>query len=175
MATKAEVAAWSDRIYNAARNGTPRNREGLPVVLSGLLVAQARHETGEFSSNHFLQSNNAFGYSYFPSSDWQIGSGGLADNGLRVAKYASIEDSTREIVDWIFRRVAEGKFPKDLSSIGTPEQYAQLLKDSNYYGDTVKNYAAGLRRFFTDLPAFPFGVLFIGGLLFWLIYYKKLN
>jgi len=171
MATQAQITAWSQRIFDAAMKGTPTNPKGLPVILSGLLVAQARHETGNFSSTHFLQSNNAFGYSYVPGGTWQTGPGSIADNGQPVAKYRSVEDSTREIVDWIYRRVEQGIFPKDLNEIVTPEQYATLLKKAGYYQDTISNYTNGLIRFFADLPPTAgFGLLLLTAIVFYIFY-----
>lgn len=150
MATQAEITDYSNRIYNTAIKGTPTNPQGLPPFLALLLVSQAKHETGDFSSNAFVQDNNAFGYSYVPGAQWQAGAGIIADNGQPVAKYASLENSVGELIDWIYRRVKEGKFPANLNTITSPQQYAQLLKDAGYYGDTVQNYTAGLVRWLTD-------------------------
>jgi len=148
MPTQSEIQDFSYRIRSAAIVGTDKNPKGVPPVLADLIVAQAKHETGNFSSRAFLQDNNAFGYSYVAGAYWQIGPGIIADNGQPVARYASIEDSTAEIVDWIYRRIAEGKFPANLNDITTPDQYARLLKGAGYYGDTVSNYLEGLRRWF---------------------------
>jgi flagellum-specific peptidoglycan hydrolase FlgJ len=121
---------------------------GIPDALSRLMVAQAAHETGDFTSNFFKRYNNAFGYSYVKGAKWQLPEPGtIADNGLPIAAYASVENSTMEVVDWIKRRVNEGKFPA-LNTITSPEQYAQLLKSAGYYGDTVSNYLRGLKRYF---------------------------
>lgn len=137
-----------ERIFNQAVKGTDYNK-GLPNTLASLLIAQSKHETGNFTSSFFKKFNNAFGYSYFPGSNYQTGSiGPLADNGKPIADYWSLEDSVKEVIDWIYRRVNEGKFPKNLSDIKTPEQYAALLKSAGYYGDTLQNYTAGLKRFF---------------------------
>lgn len=128
----------------------------MPAQLSYLMVAQARHETGDFTSNFFRKYNNAFGYTY-SGSKYQIGRGDIADNGYNIAAYASVADSTKEIADWIKRRQAEGIFPQDLSTIQTPEQYAQLLKARNYFGDTLANYTAGIKRYFSNNPAIAAG------------------
>lgn len=133
-------------IYRAARAGTANN-PGLPVALSWLLVAQAKHETGNFTSNFFKRYNNAFGYSYYPASPYQIGAGTVADNGLKIAAYSNLQDSVKELIDWLYRRLREGKLP-NLQAITTPEQYAAALKGAGYYGDTLQNYTAGLKRFF---------------------------
>lgn len=138
--------------------------KGLPDLLSAFIVAQAKHETGNFTSNAFTRYNNAFGYSY-TGSKYQTGKGLIADNGQPVAAYASVKDSTFEIADWIGRRVGEGKFPIDLNTIRTPDQYAQLLKAAGYYGDTVANYSNGLRYWFESLDLKNIAVVGGGGLL----------
>lgn len=138
-----------ETIYNTARSGSPVN-PGLPPALAYLLVAQSKHETGNYSSNFFKKYNNAFGYSYVPGGRYQSGSGSVADNGQPIAAYPTLENSVYEMIDWIYRRRSEGKFPQDLSQVTTPEQYAQLLKDSGYYGDSLANYLAGLKRFFLN-------------------------
>lgn len=143
---------YAARIRAAALTGTPTNPKGVPPILADLLVAQSKHETGDYTSRAFTLDNNAFGYTYVSGGRWQIGPGIIADNGEPVAKYASIEDSTAEIVDWIYRRINEGTFPANLGDITTPERYAQLLKDAGYYGDTVSNYLRGLKRWFQENP-----------------------
>jgi uncharacterized FlgJ-related protein len=168
-----------DRIFNQALKGTNFNK-GLPPVLSSLLVAQAAHETGNFTSNFFTKYNNAFGYSFVPGGYYQSGSGTIADNGQPIAAYRSIEDSTKEVIDWIYRRVKENKFPADLYTITDPLQYATLLKNAGYYVDTLTNYAAGLKRFFTAVqsqlekpPAKAFTLIALGLLFYWILKKKK--
>lgn len=148
--TQADVNRYSSQIFNQARAGTGVN-PGLPVTLANLVVAQARHETGSFTSNAFVKHNNAFGYSYVAGGKYQTGPGLVADNGQPVANYATLNNSVKELVDWIYRRRKEGKFPQDLATIKTPEEYASLLKGSNYFGDTISNYLKGLQSFFKDL------------------------
>lgn len=141
--------SFADRIYSQALQGSPYN-PGVPDAVARLMVAQARHETGDFTSNLFRRYNNAFGYAYYAPSNYQTGPGSIADNGQAIAAYRSVEDSTNEVIDWLYRRVRQGRFP-DLNTISTPEQYAAALKAAAYYGDTVENYLRGLKRFF--LPA----------------------
>lgn len=128
---------YDERIYNAAL------ADGMPAALSMLIVAQARHETGGYTSNVFTRCNNAFGYKYVGQrlSTGPCTSSPELDN---YAGYSSIENSTHEITGWIKRRQNEGVFPSNLNEITTAEQYAQLLKAAGYYGDTFTNYANGL-------------------------------
>jgi len=151
-------------IYNQAIKGT-NNNPGLPVSLANLLVSQAKHETGNFTSNFFKNYNNAFGYSYNQNSSYQIAPGTIADNGIKIAAYRNIADSTKEVIDWIYRRVNDGSFPKNLNTIVSPEQYVLLLKKAGYFTDTITNYLTGLKKYFTQvLQIFekPTALVFLG-------------
>ena len=182
MATASQIANYSQRIYNTALAGTPDTPKGLPPVLAAILISQAKHESGNFSSSAFVDGNNAFGYTYVPGAKWQTTTPGrIADNGQPLATYASLEDSTREVVDWIHRRQKEGKFPIDLTAITNTDQYAKLLKAAGYYGDSFENYAKGLARWFVDMGktvvnnplAVAAVLLFLGGMTYVLITAKR--
>jgi uncharacterized FlgJ-related protein len=154
---------FENTIFRQAVTGSYKN-PGLPPSLASLVVAQSKHETGNYTSNFFLKYNNAFGYTYIPGDPLQSGSGTMADNGQAIAAYNNIQDSTREIIDWIYRRQKEGKFPADLSAIQTPDQYATLLKSAGYYQDTLANYASGLKKYFIQILQVlqkPYSGLFI--------------
>lgn len=135
----------ADIVYTRAITGTATN-PGLPDILAQLVVAQSEHESGNYSSDVFINTGgNAFGYKY-SGSKYQRGD----YNGY--AKYDNLDDSTAEVVDYIYRRVADGSFPADLSTITTPDQYATLLQNARpgpYYGDTEANYSAGLASWFS--------------------------
>lgn len=135
-------------IYTTAR------ADGMPDALADLMVAQSKLETGNYSSRFFTVGNNAFGYSYQAGDKWQLDKGGpLADNGIPIAQYASVKDSVHELTAWIKRRQGEGKFPADLSTITTADQYATLLKNAGYYGASLSSYMAGVAAFFSDIGA----------------------
>ncbi len=153
MATTAEIVDYSNRILTAAQTGTPTNPQGVPSPVAALMLAMAKHETGNFTSNGFKSGNNAFGYSYVAGGKWQdTQPGAYADNGLPLAKYPTVENSAREIVDWIYRRMNEGTFPA-LATVTEPTQFAMLLRNNRYYTDTLTNYANGLKRWYVPLPS----------------------
>lgn len=137
---------FAARVYKQARAGTPYN-PGVSAVLAELITAQARHESANFTSNLFKKYNNAVGYSYYRGSPYQTGAGSNADNGAPIAAYGRLEDSIKELVDWLYRRSREGKLPP-LKSLTTPSAYAEALKASGYYGDTLQNYLKGLANWF---------------------------
>lgn len=144
---------YSLRIFNQARKGSPTNPEGLPVALANLVTAQARHETGNFTSDLFRDDWNAFGYNYTGNPN-QLGPSLRSHGGAFYAKYATLENSVNEITDWIYRRVRDGKFPANLSTIQSPADYATLLKNAGYYEDNLTTYQNGLTRFLTNYGAF---------------------
>ena len=151
-------------------------QDGMPDNLALLITAQAAHETNGFTSNFFVNNNNAFGYSCVTGAKWQTGCGSNADNGAPIAVYASVPDSVHELTDWIKRRQSDGSFPADLSTIADAATYAQFLKNAGYYGDTVANYTAGIENWFSDNIATVAiggaGLLILGVILF-LAFYKS--
>lgn len=125
--------------------------DGMPQALAALIVAQSKHETGNYTSKFFKLYHNCFGYSA-SGSRWQLHDATPnADNKQPIAAYASIQNSVHELTAWIKRRQKEGRFPADLSIIVEPTQYVSLLKHCGYFGDTVQNYLAGVTRFSKDL------------------------
>lgn len=122
---------------------------GIPEDLAHLILAQAKHETANFTSKVFKKNKNAFGYKYVKGAKWQmLQSGRTSPEGNQYAQYINLESSTLEITSWIYRRLKEKKFP-DLETIKTPEQYAISLRKTNYYTDSITNYTRGLRKFLT--------------------------
>lgn len=161
--------ALENLIYTVARG------DGMPDFLSLALVAQARHETGDFGSHAFIELNNLFGYSYNSKSAWQLPAPGFtADNNALLGQYATPEDSVHEMTHWILRRVADGRFPTDLSQITTLDQYAALLRNAGYYTDSLSNYLTGLKRWFvtgiTSLQSGAGGLIIVAGLALLLFY-----
>jgi hypothetical protein len=126
-----------EKIYNQAIS------DGMPPVLATLIVAQARHETGGYTSNVFKTCNNCFGYKWVGQSS-AAGPCTSSPEGNEYAKYNTIEQSTHELTQWIRRRQTEGKFPADLHTINTPDQYGDLLKTAGYFGDSLTAYVNGL-------------------------------
>ena len=130
------------QIYNQAI------KRGLTPTVANLLVAQARLESGDYTSNVFKQNNNLFGYKFVnqpgatrgtiaPQSEWPS-----ATVKGYYAKYDSIENSANEVINWLFRREKEGKFI--VNQLTTAGKYAAGLKAGNYYGESAADYGNGL-------------------------------
>jgi uncharacterized FlgJ-related protein len=153
-------------IYDTAR------LDGMPSNLANFIAAQARHETGDFTSAVFRTCKNAFGYKYVGQSGAIACS--VSPEGDTYAGYPSVQDSVYELTGWIRRRQEENKFPQDLRSITTATQYAQLLKGAGFYADTVTNYTNGLIKFAVNYGgAMAFGSLVILAISFLYFHYRK--
>jgi len=123
-------------------------KRGLSPTVANLLVAQARFESADYTSNVFKQNTNLFGYKFVgqaaatrgteaPRSEWPS-----ATVKGYYAKYKSVEDSTNEVINWLFRREKEGKFR--VNELTTAGKYAAGLKSGNYYGSSAAEYGNGL-------------------------------
>jgi uncharacterized FlgJ-related protein len=131
---------------------TKARAAGFPVALSNLIVAQAMHESANFTSNVFKACNNAFGYKFVGQSRATACS--ISPEGDAYAKYTSLADSAEEIIDWIKRRQKEGIFPANLAVITTAAEYARLLKKAGYYGAPEALYANALDRHLKSLNVY---------------------
>ena len=136
--TTAQQQAYDAAIYQQVTS------MGIPDVVAKNIVAQARHESGDYTSNVFNHTNNAFGYTYFPLSNWQTGDG---YEGFAV--YSNIQHSAGEVADWLKRREKDGKF--SIASLTTPEAYATALHSNGYFTDAVENYINGMKAAFSRI------------------------
>lgn len=147
----ASQTAIAQQIYTRCINGTANN-PGLPPALAQLVVGQSYNETNGWTSNFFVNNNNCFGYECSSTSIYQNGcSSGNADNGVTVGNYDTVDDSTQELIDWIYRRVADGKFPSDLTTITTADQYASLLSNAGYFTSSASSYASRINAFLSQV------------------------
>lgn len=152
----------ANRIFNQAI------RNGMPETLAEFITAQAAHETDGFTSDIFQACNNCFGYKWVGQSTAL----GPCPGHPAYAAYSSVEQSTDEMCKWIKRRVSDGSFPPALTSITTYTQYAALLKNANYFEDTLSNYTAGIGYWLQQLNftavAAGGGLLLVAAALVWI-------
>lgn len=128
---------YAQRVYNKALS------DGMPQFVATCIALQCAHESAGFTSNVFKTCNNLNGYKWKGQST-AAGPCLRSPEGDYYAKYNTIEESVHELTAWIKRRQKEGKFPADLNTITTLDQYAALMQKSGWYGDTLENYTSGL-------------------------------
>jgi len=110
---------------------------GYDTTMAKLLVAQSRHETGNWKSRLARKANNVFGMHHSKSSKRATGST-VAEKKKNFATYESVEESTLEALDWLVKRDCPMKFKNSY-------EYAKWLKSKGYYEDTLSNYSNALR------------------------------
>lgn len=124
---------------------------GVPDANAQIIVAQARHESGDFSSNVFLSDNNCFGMKvpHVRKSRYILGAGTAApaSEGDRYAHYGSVQDCVLDLIDLLSYEGVQW------DEVATPDDYAAWLKSKGYYGDTQSNYTSALNRFMAEFSA----------------------
>ena len=101
-----------------------------------LIIAQAKHETGGFTSNIFDQAKNMFGMKVPSSRPSQRSGIFVSRDGERYSKFASVLDSAKD-QRLYFEAV---NFPV----VNDPLTFANNLKSRGYFQDSVTNYYNGL-------------------------------
>jgi len=106
--------------------------------VTDLLIAQAKHETGNFKSKSYSVGHNLFGMKR-SSRDF--------DDGEYLG-HATFKDDTDSIRDML-QYINNGKRYSllDVSNLDVL-QYVTYLKDRNYYEDTLTNYFNGVSGFY---------------------------
>lgn len=123
---------------------------GLSNQLANLMVAQAKVETGNFTSAVFSTCNNAYGYIYVGQKNATTCGRKQASNdgGANYAAYNSVYDSADEVAKWIIRNVP------NYNNINTIEDYANALKNSKvgaYFSEPASNYAASMAIYYKNI------------------------
>jgi len=139
---------YDQLIYEAALKG------GFTPTSAKLVVAQARHETGDYKSNVLNKNNNLFGMKFVgqalatrgtsaPKSEW--GCGGKCNSDF-YSKYANVSDSVQDLINRNLKFTRNGVTFEQLKNATDSTTYANLLKKRGYYGATATIYDSGLKR-----------------------------
>lgn len=139
-------------VYNVAKS------EGATDTFARLVVSQFTHESNNFTSNVFKKNNNPLGMKVPAKrkSPFILGAGTSApsnEGSTPYAKFASLADATRDLFHWLrYNKI-------NFDAIYSPGQYAAILKQKGYYGDSQENYTNALNRFFKQFAkvSFPGG------------------
>jgi hypothetical protein len=133
---------------------TTAMKQGISQTVAKIMAAQAEHETAKYSSNNFIKNNNAFGMAVprTRKSKYILGAGSVnapaAEGGFSYARYASIEDSVKDLIDWFkYNNV-------NWSVVTTPENYDAFLVSKGYHTASQTSYTVALRSLYNDLKGF---------------------
>jgi hypothetical protein len=109
---------------------------GYSHEMTKILVAQAAHETGNFTSPVFLLNNNFFGMRH-PKIRKTLSVG----SNLGHAKFNTLQDSVNDFRLWWH----EFNMPNTYMNI---TNYVLLLKSKGYFEAPLAEYARGMEHFY---------------------------
>ena len=128
-------------------------KNGFTDVSAKLIVAQARLESANYTSNVFKNNNNAFGMKFIGQKYATKGTPAPVNERVKnpnanvnfYAKYNNVEDSAKDLIERLLNITRNGVTPEMLKKATSPEEYAALQKKRGYFGGTAENYAKLLR------------------------------
>lgn len=145
------MANYDQEIYEAAKS------EGFSDTASKLIVAQARLESADYTSNVFKNNFNMFGMKYIGQPLAVAGTKAPSNEGSLVyAKYKSPADSTKDLVGRLYKITRAGVSFDDLKNVKTPAEFATKLKQRGYFGVTASHYEKLLSSKLTKIKIVEF-------------------
>lgn len=112
---------------------------GISPEMTEILIAQAKHESANFTSNLFVNTNNAFGMMHpYKRPTTSLGPFGRAEGRNGYAKYRCIEESAEDIMLYLKAR--------NIPDYKLPRQYIKHLKKKHYFEDSYYKYAKSVER-----------------------------
>jgi hypothetical protein len=137
-------------IYETAK------KNGFTPTAAKFVVAQARLESADYTSNVFINNFNTSGMKYigqplaskgtiapYNERSSSCKSGGVCINSDYYAKFKSVEDSAKDKIERLYNKTMYGVTPNQLKNASTPEEFASLLKQRRYFGFSDYNTDAG--------------------------------
>lgn len=110
-------------------------------ALMPYILAQAKLETANFTSNVYLTDHNYFGIKYINGRRDQVATQGLKSS--EGDHYAHFLTDSASVVD-LLKIFEAKKFPVSVSSAA---EYATELKNRNYFGGPLESYISILNKF----------------------------
>lgn len=141
-------------------------KNGFKPKAARLIVAQARLESSNYKSTVFKNNNNMYGMKFVgqplakkgtlvPAAERSVND--IATN--YYAKYATPEDSAKDVVERLYAKVVSDVTPEQLKEAETPEAFADLLKKRGYFGIAAEKYAKSLKGILPKLSIDEAGVI----------------
>lgn len=112
--------------------------EGLEPFVVDLLVAQSKHESGNYK-NSLTKYNNVFARHYSKRDTFATSAGAKAEGHSRFAKYPSLRNATLSQISYLKRKHYSFKWK-------SAYQFALELKSKSYYEAPIDTYTSALNR-----------------------------
>lgn len=130
---------------------------GFSDVSARFIVAQARYESADYSSNVFKNNLNMYGMKFIgqplatrgtlaPVSERtkECIEKKICSNINFYAKYTNASDSAKDVITRLYAKTLKGVTSNQLKNAKTPNEFATLLKRRGYYGVSILQYENGL-------------------------------
>lgn len=112
--------------------------------LAPFIEAQARHETGNYTSNVYKSLNNPYGMKVPKIRKFLGTPSNIISGGIPYAKYKNLETAHRDFLLWLDFSNAPTEFRNAL-------EYVSFLKSKGYFEDRIQNYYKGVEYFYNEL------------------------
>jgi hypothetical protein len=128
--TELKLLTTEDRIIKVLQDSNYSLR------MQQIIVAQAKHESGNFTNSLTRKYNNIFAMLHSKYDPFSKGNYGYAEGRKGYAVYDRIEESTRAYI-WYTRKK---KYPSDTTLVA----YVDILKAKSYFTGNKKEYLNSL-------------------------------
>ena len=118
-------------------------KNGFNPMAAKLIVAQARFESADYTSNVFKQNNNTSGIKFIGQRNAVQGT--LSPEGNYYAKFNTIQDAINDKIARIYNLTMKGVTPQQLKDSTDAIDFANKLKQRGYFGSSASEYASGLK------------------------------
>lgn len=108
------------------------------VNLTPYIIAQAKHETGNFTSRLYRLAYNCFGMKV-PSIRPYVRSGTIEANEGLFSKYNSVEQCVEDYVLWL-------TFTKFPTAVTSSEDFTKQLKLRSYFEQNTSDYLTAIKN-----------------------------
>lgn len=112
--------------------------EGLEPFVVDLLVAQSKHESGNYK-NSLTKYNNVFARHYHKNDTFATSAGAEAEGHSRFAKYPNLRNATLSQISYLKRKQYSFKWK-------SAYQFALELKSKRYYEAPIEVYTNALNK-----------------------------
>lgn len=113
--------------------------EGLEPFVVDLLVAQSKHESGNYK-NSLTKYNNVFARHYHKNDTFATSAGAKAEGHSRFAKYPNLRNATLSQISYLKRKQYSFKWK-------SAYQFALELKSKRYYEAPIEVYTNALNKY----------------------------
>ena len=138
-------------------------KQGFNPTAAKLIVAQARFESADYTSNVFQKNLNTSGMKFIgqplasrgtpaPKNEQRCNGG---CDGDYYAKFRSVQDSASDKIVRLYSKTMGGVTPEQLKNVKSADEFSALLKRRSYYGfgkagtetgnKEQQQYASGLK------------------------------